>query len=58
MNANNFCNSMLRDLRAIQMSERTRAQAENGVRRSAAFVEALAGMASYVGFRGNAKQRS
>ena len=51
MDAKTFCNSMLRDLRAIKMSDRVRVQAESGVRASAAIVEALLGMASYVGFR-------
>ena len=50
MNANNLCNSMLSDVRSINMSDRVRVQAENGVRMLAAFVEALAGIASYVGF--------
>ena len=50
MNAKNLYNSMLSDVRSINMSQRVRAQAENGVRMSAAFVEVLAGFASYVGF--------
>jgi len=50
MNANNFYNSMMSDVRSINMSQRVRVQAENGVRMSAAFVEALAGIATYVGF--------
>jgi hypothetical protein len=41
--------NMLRDLRGVRMSEHVRVRAENGVRLSAAIVEAVLGMASYVG---------
>ena len=43
--------SVLRGLRGIQMSDRDRARAENGVRKSAAIVELLLGVAGYMGFR-------
>jgi hypothetical protein len=46
-----FCTSVLRELRTINMNERDRARAEDGVRKSAAIVELLAGM-----FGRNAKQ--
>ena len=39
-----FCTSVLRELRGINMSERERARAEDGLRKSAALVELLAGM--------------
>ena len=46
-----FCTSVLRALREINMNERDRARAEDGVRKSAAIIELFAGM-----FGGNAKQ--
>ena len=46
-----FCSSVLRGLSDIHMNERDRARAENGVRKSAAIVELIVGVASYVGLR-------
>ena len=39
-----FYTSVLRELRGIQMNDRDRARAEDGVRKSAAIVELLVGM--------------
>ena len=44
MDSTTFCSNMLRDISNIPMSERVRARAEDGVRKSAAFVELLTGM--------------
>ncbi len=46
-----LCSNLLRGLSDIHMSERDRVRAENGVRRSAAIVELIVGVASYVGLR-------
>ena len=44
MDSTTFCSSMLRDLSTIPMSESVRVRAEDGVRKSAAIIELLAGM--------------
>ena len=49
MNSDGFYHSMLRDIRGINMNERDRARAEDGVRKSAALVDFLMGMAGIVG---------
>ena len=49
MNRDGFYHSMLQDMRGINMSERERARAEDGVRKSAALVNLLVGMAGFVG---------
>lgn len=46
-----FCSSVLRGLTDIHMTDRERTRAENGVRRSAAIVELILGVANYVGLR-------
>jgi hypothetical protein len=52
------CSSVLRGLSGIHMSERDRARAENGVRRSAALVDLILGVASYVGLGSKHEVRS
>ena len=46
-----FYSSVLNALHGINMNTRQRAQAESGVRTSAAIVEVLVGMAGLVGLR-------
>ena len=49
MNGDGFYHSMLQDIRGINMSERERARAEDGVRKSAVLVSLLVGVAGLVG---------
>jgi hypothetical protein len=57
MNAD-FYSNMLRGLSSINMTERERARAEDGVRKSAAIVECLLGIAGSMGLRSNQAERS
>lgn len=47
MKADPFYSNIIAVLRNVNMTERQRARAEDGVRKSAAIVEALAGMAGF-----------
>ncbi len=58
MNADIYCTTLM-GLNSINMTERERARAEEGVRKSAAIIECLIGVATSMGLRtGNAESTS